>query len=250
MLPRASSSSGPRSTARSRLSRISRSACERAGVLVGAPVGADVALDGVRHRVHAGGRGHRRRQRARGLGVEDRQPREEREVGDLELDLLLVVLDHRGHRDLGAGAGGGGDAGQRGDLERPAHAVVLARQQEEALLLARAAAVGEHGVGHLRVSITEPPPTARNESAPASFAAAAQRSTTSVEESCGTSSNTPATSSPPSRDARLDPLHQAGAADHLVGDQEDAVRALLLELEAGRPEQVAPRDHPGGETYW
>ena len=48
------------------------------------------------------------------------------------------------------------------------------------------------------VSITEPPPTARNESAPASLAAAAQRSQTSVEESCGTSSKTPATSRPPS----------------------------------------------------
>jgi hypothetical protein len=36
------------------------------------------------------------------------------------------------------------------------------------------------------VSITEPPPTARNESAPASFAAAAQSSHTCADESCGT----------------------------------------------------------------
>ena len=50
----------------------------------------------------------------------------------------------------------------------------------------------------LAVSITEPPPTARNESAPASFAAAAHSSTTCVEESCGTLSKTPTTSSPPS----------------------------------------------------
>ena len=49
------------------------------------------------------------------------------------------------------------------------------------------------------VSITDPPPIARKESAPASLAAAAQASTTSVDESCGTSSNTPTTSSPPSR---------------------------------------------------
>ena len=48
------------------------------------------------------------------------------------------------------------------------------------------------------MSITEPPPTARNESAPASFAAAAQASTVVVAESWGTSSNTPATSRPPS----------------------------------------------------
>ena len=50
----------------------------------------------------------------------------------------------------------------------------------------------------LAVSITDPPPTARNESAPASFAAAAHSSTTCVEESCGTPSKTPTTSSPPS----------------------------------------------------
>ena len=48
------------------------------------------------------------------------------------------------------------------------------------------------------MSITEPPPTATKESAPASFAACAQASTVSVEESCGTSSKTPVTSSPPS----------------------------------------------------
>ena len=90
-----------------------------------------------------------RRQRPRGLGVEDREPREEREVGDLELDLLVRVLDHRRHRDLAAGAGGGRDAGERRDVERAAHAVVLARHQEEALLLARVAAVGEDRVGDL-----------------------------------------------------------------------------------------------------
>jgi len=48
------------------------------------------------------------------------------------------------------------------------------------------------------VSITEPPPTARKLSAPAPFAASAQLATTSVSESCGTESNTPATSRPPS----------------------------------------------------
>ncbi len=50
----------------------------------------------------------------------------------------------------------------------------------------------------LAVSITDPPPTARNESAPASFAAAAHASTTWQDESWGTASNTPATSRPPS----------------------------------------------------
>jgi hypothetical protein len=48
------------------------------------------------------------------------------------------------------------------------------------------------------VSITDPPPIARNESAPAPFAAEAHSSHTRAEESCGTWSNTPTTSSPPS----------------------------------------------------
>ncbi len=48
------------------------------------------------------------------------------------------------------------------------------------------------------VSITEPPPTARNESAPASLAAAAHCSTTAQDESCGQPSKIPATSRPPS----------------------------------------------------
>ena len=102
------------------------------------------------------------------------------------LTLRLVVLDHRGHRHLAAGAGGGGDAGQRRDLERPAHAVVLARHAGRSPP-ARAALPPwvKTASATLAVSITEPPPTARNESAPASLAAAAQRSTTSVDESCG-----------------------------------------------------------------
>ena len=50
----------------------------------------------------------------------------------------------------------------------------------------------------LVVSITDPPPTARKLSAPASAACSAHRATTAVSESCGTSSKTPATSSPPS----------------------------------------------------
>ena len=47
------------------------------------------------------------------------------------------------------------------------------------------------------VSITEPPPTATKESAPASLAAAEQASTVAFEESCSTASKTPATSRPP-----------------------------------------------------
>ena len=98
----------------------------------------------------------------------------------------------------------------------------------------------------LAVSITEPPPTARNESAPASLAAAAQRSTTSVEESCGHLVEHAGHLEAAVAHALLHPLDEAGAADHLVGDDEHALRALLLELEAGRAEQVAPGDHPGG----
>ncbi len=53
-------------------------------------------------------------------------------------------------------------------------------------------------VAALAVSITEPPPSARKESAPAALAASAHAATVDIEESCSTSSNTPATSRPPS----------------------------------------------------
>jgi hypothetical protein len=48
------------------------------------------------------------------------------------------------------------------------------------------------------VSITDPPPKARKESAPAARAASAHWSQTAVDESCGTASKIPASSSPPS----------------------------------------------------
>src|SRR3712207_7315481 len=51
-----------------------------------------------RSRVHAGRGGDIRWQRAGRLRVEDREPREEREVGDLDLDLLVGVLDDRRDR--------------------------------------------------------------------------------------------------------------------------------------------------------
>jgi hypothetical protein len=91
--------------------------------------------------------------------------------------------------------------------------------------------------------MTDPPPTARKESAPASFAAAAHSSTTCVDESCGTPSKIPVEAAV--LDTGLHLVDQAGAADDLVGDDEDAVRALLHELEAGALDQAAARDDPG-----
>ena len=103
----------------------------------------------------------------------------------------------------------------------------------------------------LAVSITEPPPTARNESAPASLAAAAQRSHTSVEESWGTSSNTPAISRPPSATPASTRSTSPVAADHRVGDHEDPASALLAELEAGRTRAGrGPRSPGSWSAYW
>ena len=51
---------------------------------------------------------------------------------------------------------------------------------------------------------------------------------------------------PSLRYAGLHPFHEPGRADHGVGHEEHPARALLLELEAGRPEQVAASDHARG----
>ena len=101
MLPRASSSSGVVHGALEvrRGSAAAPAASGRPGAALHSR--RHVALDGVGHRVHAGGGGDGCGGSVRGgLGVEDRQPREQREVRDLELDLLLVVLDHGRHRHL------------------------------------------------------------------------------------------------------------------------------------------------------
>ncbi len=92
------------------------------------------------------------------------------------------------------------------------------------------------------VSITEPPPTARNESAPASLATSAHLSQTSVEESCGTSSKMPGDLEAALLDPGDDLVDQTRLADHLVGHDEDALGALLHELEARTREQVAAGD--------
>src|SRR4051812_45042206 len=65
------------------------------------------------------------------------------------LPLGLGVFDPRGLGALAAGAGGGGEAGERRYVEGPAHAVALARHKEEPPLLGRAPAVGEDRVGAL-----------------------------------------------------------------------------------------------------
>ncbi len=93
---------------------------QREGLAVRAALAAGVALDRVGHRVHAGGRGDVRRQGRGGLGIEDRQPREEGEVAEEHLEALLGVLDHRSEGDLRAGPGGGGNAGDGRRRQRSA----------------------------------------------------------------------------------------------------------------------------------
>src|SRR5919112_5404622 len=209
-----------------------------------APVGRHVALDRVCHGVHAGRRGDRGRQRARGLGIENRQPREQGEVGDLELHLALGVLDHRGHRDLAAGARRRGNAGKRRDVQRPAHAVVLARHQEEALLLGGAAAVGEDRVGHLR-GVHHRAAADGQERVGAGLLGGSGAALDHVgRRVLRHLVEDPGHLQAAVGHAVLDALDQPGAANHLVGDHEDPPSALLLKLEAGRAEQVAPGDDP------
>ena len=82
----------------------------------GLVVGHGEALDGVGEGVHAGARGHRRRQVDRERGVDQRDVG--RDVGrapHVELDLALGVGDHRPEGDLAPGPGGGRDRDKRWD---------------------------------------------------------------------------------------------------------------------------------------
>ena len=98
----------------------------------------------------------------------------------------------------------------------------------------------------LALSITDPPPTARNASAPRLAGERGDRRDDGavgvlghlVEDRCQLK---PAVAITPSATRSTSPV----ARITRVGDQQDAARALLGELEAGGPEQVAPGDHPG-----
>ena len=97
----------------------------------------------------------------------------------------------------------------------------------------------------LVVSITEPPPTARKLSAPwllRLLAHAAHHRGVGVLRDVVEDADDlePAVGEP-----RLDLLDQTRAADHLVGDHQHPLGALLGELEAGAPDQLASGDHPG-----
>ena len=202
----------------------------------------------MRHRVHARGGGDRGRQRAGRVRVEDREPRVQREIGELELDLCLGVLDHRGERDLGPGARGRGNARERSDRMRGAHAVVLAGQQEEALQVARRAAVGEEDAGGL--GGVHHGSAAHGEQRVGAGLARRRRAGLDhvrrgvlrhvvehaghVEAAVG--------------HARLDPLDEPRAPHDGIGHHEHAVGALLGELEAGRAQHLAPRDDAGGRA--
>ena len=180
------------------------------------------------------------------LGVEDREPREQREVGDLELDLPLVVLDHGGHRHLAAGARGGGDAGERRDVERAAHAVGLARHEEEALLLARAAPMREHRVRHLR-RVHHRAAAHRQEGVGSRLLGGGRAALDPPSTSpAGTSSKTPANSRPPS--ARPASTLSTRPVARMTGSVTTRTR-LAPSFRNSKPvelEQVPPGDDPSG----
>ncbi len=178
--------------------------------------------------------------------VEDRQPREQREVRHLHLQPLLGVLHHGRERHLRAGAGGGGDARERRQLLRPAHPVAVPRQAEEALPVADLAPVGEQHVG--RLGRVHHGAAAHGEEGvgarlPGRLGAGGHHVGGRVlrhrVEHAGAFQ-------PPVLEARHHPLDQAGGADDLVGDHERPARSLLRELEARALDQAAPRDHPRG----
>ena len=127
---------------------------------------------------------------------------------------------------------------------------LLARQREDALPVAHRPPWVKITFAALAVSITEPPPTARKLSAPASFAASAHRIDDRgvgvlrhLVEDAGDLE-------PAVLEAGLDPLDQARAADHLVGDHQRSPGALLGELEAGAPDQPPPATTRVGAANW
>ena len=87
---------------------------QRVGLGVHGGGGGDVGLDGVGQGVHAGVRAELGGHGVGELGVHDGDVRRDLEVGDRELDALGVVRDDREGRDLGGGAGGGGDGAEVG----------------------------------------------------------------------------------------------------------------------------------------
>ena len=215
---------------------------QRSRLLVRARVHGHVALDRVGHGVHARGRGDLRRQRARGLGVEDRQPREQRQIPQLELDAGVVILHDRGDRDLRARSGCRRHARERGDVERRPHAVVGARERVQALVVVDCAPMREQRVGDLRG--VHDRSAAHGEErvgagGPSLLRAACDRRRGRVLRHVV---KHPGDLQSAVLDAGRDPVHEPGAADHLVGDHEDALRALLHELEADAVEEVAARD--------
>ena len=244
MFPRASSSSGC-STARWRLSRIEPERRHRVGVGVRAPLARDVALDRVGHRVHPGGRREPGRERARGLGVEDGQAGVHRQVGDLVLDVLVAILDHGDEAGLRAGAGGGRDAGQGGQVDRPALAVVGPGEAVVALPVAGAAAVDEDDVGQLG-RVHDRPAADGEDRVGARRAghlgdAADDAGVRVLGDAVEDAGHLESAVGYPGGDA----VDQAGGPDHLVGDDQHPLGPLAAELEADAAQQVAAGDDPG-----
>jgi hypothetical protein len=95
-----------------------------------------VALDVVRERVHAGGRGHRRRQPQRQLGIGEHRLRQQPGREEDALDVRVVLRDHAGAPDLGAGARGRGQGDEVGQWidDRPHLRVVPGVLEDVALV--------------------------------------------------------------------------------------------------------------------
>ena len=95
---------------------------------------ARVALDRVREGVHAGRRGDRRRQAEHELGVDQRDVRsDQRRAADVELDLPVVVGDHRPQRHLAA------RARRRRDCDERRHALAISGRAPALVVEDRAA---------------------------------------------------------------------------------------------------------------
>ena len=125
-------------------------------------------------------------------------------------------------------------------------AVVLARKQQEALPLAHASPPWVKSTfAALAVSITEPPPT-REEAVRARLLGrrGAGRDDVGVRV-LGDLVEDARHLEAAIGDPRLDPLDQPGGADHLVGDHERPLGALLGELEARRRRSGPARRSPG-----
>jgi hypothetical protein len=144
--------------------RADAQALERDAVAQRVVGGRQVALDVVRQRVDAGGRGHRRRQREGQLGIGEHRPGQQLGAEHRALDVRVVLADHRRAPDFAAGTRGGGQRHEVRQLmgDRPHlrmvphvldHVAVVHRHQRDHLghVERGAAAEADHAVRPVRL---------------------------------------------------------------------------------------------------